>query len=211
MIPKDGLLGVGLNFNERLITDPDVLVAKVAAYRSMGGKNVVVTQGSYDLIHVGRMRYLHKGWEQGDFLIVLLDSDEKVRSRKGKDRPVTNEQERAEILCHLRWVNVVFLKPIDDERHKYVKLVKPDVLIVSESTGDRKYTEEKVKELKQLCTVDGRVVVLPPQAEDSTSARVRRFILEGAEHFKESVLGRLNILLPKVFEESMNDIHKKKD
>ena len=211
MIPKDGLLGVGLNFNERLITDPDVLVAKVAAYRSMGGKNVVVTQGSYDLIHVGHMRYLHKAWEQGDFLIVLLDSDEKVRSRKGKDRPVTNEQERAEILCHLRWVNVVFLKPIDDERHKYVKLVKPDVLIVSESTGDRKYTEEKVKELKQLCTVDGRVVVLPPQAEDSTSARVRRFILEGAEHFKESVLGRLNILLPKVFEESMNDIHKKKD
>lgn len=209
MIPKDGLLGVGLNFGERLITDPNILVAKVAAYRSMGGKNVVVTQGSYDLIHVGHMRYLHKAWEQGDFLIVLLDSDEKVRSRKGKDRPVTNEQERAEILCHLRWVNVVFLKPIDDERHKYVKLVKPDVLIVSESTGDRKYTEDKVAELKSFCAEEGKVVVLPPQAEDSTSARVRRFILEGAEHFKVAVLARLNTLLPQVFQDSMDDVHKR--
>lgn len=210
MIPKKGLLGMDLNFEERFITDPEVLVRKVEAYRAMDGDgDVVVTQGSYDLLHVGHMRYLHAAWQRGDLLIVLLDSDEKVRARKGKNRPVTNEKERAEMLCHLRWVNIVFLKPVDDERHKYVKLIKPDVLIVSESTGDRKYAPEKVEELKVLCSQKkpDPIVVLPPQAEGSTTAKVRRFILEGAEAFGKKMSDKFQNFFPQAVRETMNEMN----
>lgn len=213
MIPKRGLLGIGLNFDERYITDSQVLDQKVRAYREMDGGDVVVTQGSYDLLHVGHMRFLHEAWQRGDLLIVLLDSDEKVRGRKGKNRPVTKERERAEMLCHLRWVNVVFLKPVDEEQHKYVRLIKPDILIVSESTGDRKYTDEKVAELKALCSDrhQDSVVVLPPQAEDSTTAKVRRLIIEGAETFGRLMGEKFAKLFPQALSETLEEMNEKSE
>ena len=84
MIQKQGVLGIDLNVDERFITDPAVLAQKVQAYRNLDtdGK-VVVTQGSYDLLHVGHMRYLHEAWQRGTFLVVLLDS-KKISIQSGK-------------------------------------------------------------------------------------------------------------------------------
>src|SRR5688572_3071996 len=63
---------------------------------------VVLTQGTYDLVHIGHARYFQKAKSYGDFLIVGVDSDEKVKVRKGPDRPVVPEDERLEMLTYLK-------------------------------------------------------------------------------------------------------------
>lgn len=74
-----------------------------------GGKTVVVTNGCFDILHVGHVRYLQKTKSFADYLIVLLNSDKSVRAIKGEGRPINNEQNRAEILCALSCVDFVVL------------------------------------------------------------------------------------------------------
>lgn len=73
------------------------------------GKTVVTTNGCFDILHVGHVRYLEKTKAFGDFLIVLLNSDKSVKSIKGPSRPVNSELDRAEILSALRCVDYVVL------------------------------------------------------------------------------------------------------
>jgi D-beta-D-heptose 7-phosphate kinase/D-beta-D-heptose 1-phosphate adenosyltransferase len=103
----------------------------------------------------------------GDLLIVGVDSDEKVRARKGPHRPIVPEMERVHILSHCRHVDVITLKPHKEEKNSLIKLISPDVLVVSEST---KHGEEEVDEKAQYC---GEIIVLEPQASTSTSAKIR--------------------------------------
>ena len=68
------------------------------------GKTVVTTNGCFDILHVGHVRYLQKTKSFADYSIVLLNSDKSVRSIKGPTRPINNEDDRAEILCALSWL-----------------------------------------------------------------------------------------------------------
>lgn len=90
------------------------------------GKTYVVTNGCFDILHVGHVRYLQKTKEFADYLIVMLNSDISVKALKGEGRPINNEQDRAEILSALSCVDYVVLF---DEKSpaKLLEDIKPDV------------------------------------------------------------------------------------
>ena len=86
------------------------------------------TNGCFDLIHVGHIRYLERASELGDLLIVGLNSDASVKKLKGANRPITSENDRKEILEKLKFVNKVII--FDEETpENLIKKVKPDVLV----------------------------------------------------------------------------------
>ena len=84
-------------------------IAEFVRNLQKSGKTVVATNGCFDILHVGHVRYLQKTKSFGDYLIVLLNSDKSVKAIKGDDRPVNNELDRAEVLCALNCVDFVVL------------------------------------------------------------------------------------------------------
>jgi rfaE bifunctional protein nucleotidyltransferase chain/domain len=96
--------------------------------RRTAGRTIVFTNGVFDLLHVGHLRYLQRARALGDALIVGLNSDRSVRQIKGPDRPITAEAERAEILEALACVDGVV---IFDEAtpHELIAALQPDVLV----------------------------------------------------------------------------------
>ena len=90
------------------------------------GKTIVVTNGCFDILHVGHVRYLQKTKSYGDYLIVMLNSDKSVRSIKGEGRPINSENNRAEVLCALSCVDFVVLFDENSPRN-LIDEIKPDV------------------------------------------------------------------------------------
>ena len=90
------------------------------------GKTVVTTNGCFDILHIGHVKYLQKTKSFADILIVLLNSDKSVKSIKGPTRPINNENDRAEILCALSCVDYVVLFDENSPRNLLDEM-KPDV------------------------------------------------------------------------------------
>jgi len=109
------------------ILSPSAAAAFADAQRRTG-KRVVFTNGVFDLLHPGHVRYLQAARAEGDLLIVGVNSDRSVRANKGPDRPFTPEHERAEVLAALACVDaiVIFDKEIPDE---IIRTIRPDVLV----------------------------------------------------------------------------------
>ncbi len=103
-------------------------------------KTVVMTNGCFDILHVGHVRYLQKTKSFADISVVLLNSDKSVRSIKGPERPINNENDRAEILCALSFVDYVVLFDEDSPRN-ILDEMKPDVY-----TKGADYTMETLPE-----------------------------------------------------------------
>jgi D-glycero-beta-D-manno-heptose 1-phosphate adenylyltransferase len=169
-IVSSGLFADASNFDLRFVEDFERIEAVVGALRTLGLK-VVLTSGSFDIIHEGHSMYLEAARSLGDFLIVGVDSDEKIRSRKGPHRPAVPEAERLRMVTHQRGVGLVTLKHLHHARWALVKAVRPDVLVATADT----YRPEEIAELEAgWC---GRVEVLERMATVSTSARLRRIQL----------------------------------
>lgn len=90
------------------------------------GKTVVATNGCFDILHIGHVRYLQKTKSFADYSLVLLNSDKSVKSIKGPARPINNEQDRAEVLCALSCVDYVVMFDEDSPRN-LLDEIKPDV------------------------------------------------------------------------------------
>ncbi len=193
---NSGIFGTGTNLNQRLVKNYSELAKLVKHFKGIGLK-IVVTSGTYDMLHIGHMEYLEKAKGLGDVLIVGVDSDEKVKARKGPDRPIYPESERVLALAHLRHVDVLFVKHSKDSKHRMLKVIHPDILVISETTNHRK---QWVKGMKKLC---GKIVCLPPQASTSTSAKIRKLHTGGAMAIAENLIpdiakliqGRLNEII----------------
>jgi D-beta-D-heptose 7-phosphate kinase/D-beta-D-heptose 1-phosphate adenosyltransferase len=109
------------------------LSAFAARVRSTGGR-VVFTNGVFDLLHPGHIRYLSAARALGDALIVGINSDRSVRANKGPSRPITPEYERAELVAALRSVDAVTV--FDEETpHALIEAVQPDVLVKGADWG----------------------------------------------------------------------------
>lgn len=174
----------------KIILKAEALLPFLETYRQEG-KKIVLTQGSFDLVHIGHARYCVEAKKHGDILIVGVDSDEKVRARKGPDRPVVPEEERLEMLTYLSSVDHVVLKDKEAAKWNLIKLVRPDILIATKQT----YTADKIKELEKFC---GQVVVLEPRATTSTSAKIRRLQI--------GFMQKIGAILQNRMSEAMNDI-----
>lgn len=119
------------------------------------GKVVVFTNGVFDLLHVGHVRYLEQARELGDALIVAINSDRCVGELKGSDRPIIPEDERAEILAALRSVTHVTIFDQISPR-LLIKTLLPDVLVKG---GD--YSLDEIHGREEVEAAGGRVVSLP--------------------------------------------------
>ncbi|MEW6170093.1 MAG: D-glycero-beta-D-manno-heptose 1-phosphate adenylyltransferase [Candidatus Omnitrophota bacterium] len=91
-------------------------------------KKIVFTNGCFDLLHRGHIKYLAKAKQLGDYLIVAINSDESVKRIKGENRPLTNQKDRAEILSSLEMVDFVTIFG-DSTPLRLIKFLKPDVLV----------------------------------------------------------------------------------
>lgn len=169
--------------SNRVITGSEKLKKIIDHCRGLGFK-IVLTQGTWDMVHIGHARYLREAKAHGDLLVVGVDSDKKVKARKGPDRPVVPQKERLEMISHLRSVDLVVLKDLKDKKWQLIKLVRPDVLIAVDET----YKKDQLKDLKKHC---GKVVVLKPQATTSTSAKIRRLQISTAKKIDKALRPRL--------------------
>ena len=134
----------------------------------IGGQVVVFTNGVFDLLHVGHVRYLAQARAMGDALIVAINSDRCVRELKGDDRPIIKQDERAETLAALRDVTYVTIFDQISPR-SLISQVLPDVLVKG---GD--YSLDEIHGREEVEAAGGRVVSLPFVEGESTTTLIER-------------------------------------
>ena len=132
------------------------------------GKTIVTTNGCFDILHVGHVRYLQKTKTFADVLIVALNSDVSVKKIKGPDRPINNENDRAEILCALSCVDYVVLFD-ESSPEKLLVEIKPDV-----HTKGADYTVETLPEAKAIMANGGRIEFISFVEGKSTTAVIEK-------------------------------------
>ena len=142
--------------------------ARFAAQIHAEGGTVVFTNGVFDLLHPGHVRYLQDARALGDALIVGLNSDRSVRANKGPERPITPESERAEILLALECVDAVAIFD-DDTPAEIIRRVQPDVLVKGADWGPDNIVGRDTVEAR-----GGRVVRMPLLEGYSTTELLRR-------------------------------------
>jgi rfaE bifunctional protein nucleotidyltransferase chain/domain len=148
---------------------------RVRAGLRAGGRRLVFTNGCFDLLHVGHVRYLERARSLGDALLVAVNSDRSVRALKGRGRPLTGEAERAEVLAALACVDFVTVFDEDSPR-ALIKELLPDVLVKG---GD--YRPDEIHGREEVEAAGGRVLSLPFVEGASTTGiveRVRRLLEE---------------------------------
>lgn len=134
------------------------------------GKQLVFTNGCFDILHVGHVRYLQRARELGDALLVAINSDRSVRELKGAGRPVMNEHERAEMLAALSAVDYVTV--FDDlSPRSLIAEILPDVLVKG---GD--YKPDEIHGREEVEAAGGRVLALPFIEGASTSNIIERIV-----------------------------------
>lgn len=149
------------------IVSTEELSASRARLRA-GGRRLVFTNGCFDVLHVGHVRYLTRARTLGDALVVAINSDRTVRELKGAGRPIMNETERAEMLAALRAVDYVTI--FDDlSPRSLIAEVLPDVLVKG---GD--YALDEIHGREEVEAAGGRVVALPFVEGASTTGIIER-------------------------------------
>lgn len=132
------------------------------------GKTIVTTNGCFDILHVGHVRYLEETKKFGDVLIVALNSDTSVRRLKGEGRPINNEMDRAEVLNGLKSVDYVVLFDEDSPADLLAK-IKPDV-----HTKGADYTVETLPEAKIILENGGRLEFIKFVEGKSTTNTIKK-------------------------------------
>jgi rfaE bifunctional protein nucleotidyltransferase chain/domain len=151
----------------RKILSPEEMLGERNRLRS-SRRRLVFTNGVFDLLHVGHVRYLTEARKLGDALVVAINSDRTVRLLKGDSRPIFNEKERAEILAALRMVDYVTI--FDDESPRsLIATLLPDVLVKG---GD--YQLDDIHGREEVEAAGGQVVSLPFVDGASTTRIIER-------------------------------------
>jgi D-glycero-beta-D-manno-heptose 1-phosphate adenylyltransferase len=140
------------------------LQARCAELRGASRK-LVATNGCFDLLHVGHVRYLQSARALGDFLVVGLNGDDSVRELKGAPRPITPERERAEILAALQCVDLVTIFP-QTRATQFIVAARPAIYVKG---GDYKHETLDAKERAMLKELGAEIRLLPFENGYSTS------------------------------------------
>jgi cytidyltransferase-like protein len=186
---------------EKIFKELDDALRVIDHLRSMGCV-IVLVMGTWDLIHRGHGDYIEKGKEEAAKLypdaeevvvVAAVDSDALTRERKGPKRPVVDEEERCIMISHIEWADIVVM---ENELGDLPTRVPHDVRVISTTTSDLEIGEN----VTSYCE---HVVNLPPQAETSTSARIRLLILDGRQELLNSFRVGMERLIKEV-EENLN-------
>ncbi len=159
-------LGAVPEASHRVVTIEEL--ARVLRPVREAGREIVFTNGCFDILHAGHVRYLQKAREQGEVLVVGLNDDDSVRRLKGSERPLNGQDDRAEMLASLACVDYVVLFS-EDTPLELVKAVAPDVLVKGED-----YREKLVVGSDVVEASGGRVVLVPLLTGRSTTNLVER-------------------------------------
>ena len=148
----------------------DEIIKLRARFRELG-KKLVFTNGCFDILHVGHVRYLNQARTRGDALVVGVNSDRSVREIKGEPRPVLPELERAEVVAALASVDYVFIFD-DPTPRRVIDAIVPDILV--------KGADWNISDIVGRDTVEnaGGVVLNIPLAEGSSTTDIIRKVLD---------------------------------
>ena len=150
-----------------MLVDRNFIEKTCSEIRSTG-KKIVFTNGCFDIIHVGHVRYLNAAKKLGDVLIVGLNTDASIKMLKGESRPVNNEKDRAEVLLGLKAVDYVVLFG-ERTAENLVAQVKPDIYVKG---GD--YTVEQIPEAKIVQSCGGEVRLIDFVSGYSTTGTIEK-------------------------------------
>ncbi len=153
---------------DKILTLED-LVTRLGKVRKSGQK-IVFTNGCFDIMHVGHVRYLADAGSEGDLLVVGLNSDASVRIIKGDKRPIVRQNHRAEVLASLGCVDfiVIFDEP---DPLKLIQTLKPDVLVKGED-----WTEDAIVGAESVKSQGGKIVRISFVEESSTTAIIEKIL-----------------------------------
>jgi rfaE bifunctional protein nucleotidyltransferase chain/domain len=135
------------------------------------GKKIVATNGCFDLLHVGHVRYLEAARALGDALVVGINGDQSVRELKGPGRPVNREADRAAIVAALECVGLVAIFP-EVRATRFLEIVAPDIYVKG---GDYNQETLNAEERAALNAIGARIEIVPLQKGYSTSDLLHRF------------------------------------
>jgi rfaE bifunctional protein nucleotidyltransferase chain/domain len=157
-----------VNFREKIIAETELPAWREGLRRQ--GKKLVVTNGCFDLLHLGHVTYLEHARNQGDALLVGVNGDAAVRGLKGEGRPINSEQDRAAVLAALESISGVSIFH-DVRATKFLELAKPDIYVKG---GD--YTPETLnqKERRVVEAAGGRIVIIPFVPGKSTTSLLQK-------------------------------------
>lgn len=160
---------------EKMITQDDSLCHKCIDInnienfrRNHVGQKIVFTNGCFDIMHVGHVRYLQEASKLGDILIVGVNSDDSVKRLKGQERPINSAKDRAELLGALGFVDYIVIFD-EDTPLNLIKKIQPDILVKG---GD--YSKEYVVGTKEVEANGGKLVLLPFVEGRSTTNIIKR-------------------------------------
>ena len=152
-------------YDYKIISQPNL--ATWRAKTKLQGKKVCATNGCFDLLHAGHIKYLYESSKYGDIFIVGCNSDESVRQLKGNGRPVQTEKDRALILSSLECVNFVSVFK-EKEAVNFLQIVQPDFYIKG---GD--YTLDSMdKQEKEAVTTHGGKIIVAPMVQGKSSSSI---------------------------------------
>lgn len=134
------------------------------------GQRVVLANGCFDILHVGHLRYLEGARQLGDTLVVAINSDASVRHLKGENRPVLDQNERAELVSALRCVDHVVIFDEPDVRH-ILQMLRPAV-----QAKGTDYTEATVPERDEVLAYGGEVRITGDPKDHSTRDIIQRIM-----------------------------------
>src|SRR3989344_6949176 len=149
-------------------------VVKVAKKLKTQGKIIVLCGGCFDIIHLGHIKFLESAKKLGDYLFVLLESDESVKKLKGKDRPINNQRERAQVLTALSATDYIVLLPImktDKDYDKLITQIKPAFIAATQDDPNISHKERQAK------LVGGKIKIVTKRIKSKSTTKLARLIL----------------------------------
>ena len=153
---------------QKILSLPEL--SRRAEEMRQAGQRLVLTNGCFDLLHVGHVRYLQQARQLGDFLVVAVNGDESVRSLKGAGRPLNSEDDRAEVLAALACVDFVTIFPTV-RATEVIETLRPAIYVKG---GDYTLESLDAEEVAALKTVGAEIKTLPLVPGKSTSGLIER-------------------------------------
>ena len=167
---------------EKIKTEEELLGSVRRA--KAAGKRIVFTNGCFDLLHVGHVRYLEQAKSLGDILVVAVNSDHSTTRIKGPSRPINPQQERAEVLAALASIDYVTIFD-DPDPYRIISILRPDILVKG---GD--WTKETTVGRDIVEGNGGEVVVIPSVGGISTTSVIDRILKRSESMARKSSLGQ---------------------
>ena len=148
---------------------------EISGKLKLQSKKIVITGGVFDILHIGHLKLLQESKKQGDSLIVLVENDEDVKKIKGKDRPINPQEERAEIIAALEFVDYVVTLPEMKSNKDWDDLVyklMPDIITTTQDDS------QAVHNQRQAEKINARVVFVTKRIKNKSTTNLAKIISE---------------------------------